>query len=449
MKISLAALLSALMSLALLCATKSGTAQRISATLGDDRPQISGPLSVQRAVDIALKGNLEVQAMQDEAAAAGHETRATRAMTRLQVSANTYLSTGSMPNVLGSSPGVMPAGVVVAPAKSFADQNLTLMVPLYTGGRLGGLVRAASEREKSARAGVGSAQVDAALMVKDAYYRSLLAAEMVKVAQARVDAARALVENTRAMFEAGKGIQASVSRAEAEQADGQRMLTSALNDQQKMLLDLKRAMGVRWDSAIILSDALTFAPPANDVNGSLAEAARIRPELLAARAQVEAARAQVGVAMGSQRPQVYGAAMADAFAPGDMGKYTGATVGVTISFPLVDGGQRRAEVAQMNAMQRRSETALKNTEQRVATEIRQAWLDVQTGAQNYQTAQSAVVAAQAAYDVVVLRVQAQKAILVEQLDALAALTQARTNLAQALYDHSIAAARLQRAIGRP
>jgi outer membrane protein TolC len=46
-------------------------------------------------------------------------------------------------------------------------------------------------------------------------------------------------------------------------------------------------------------------------------------------------------------------------------------------------------------------------------------------------------------------VQNGKAILVEQLDALAALTQARTNVAQALYDHSLAAARLQRAVGRP
>jgi outer membrane protein TolC len=54
-----------------------------------------------------------------------------------------------------------------------------------------------------------------------------------------------------------------------------------------------------------------------------------------------------------------------------------------------------------------------------------------------------------AYDVMVLRVENQRSILLEQLDALAALTQSRANLAQALYDHSIAVARLQRAIGRP
>lgn len=47
----------------------------------------------------------------------------------------------------------------------------------------------------------------------------------------------------------------------------------------------------------------------------------------------------------------------------------------------------------------------------------------------------------------VVRVEAGKAILVEQLDALAALTRARANLAQALYEHQLALAKLSRAIG--
>lgn len=425
---------------------------RQTAVLGGNRPSISGPLSVKDAVQRSLRSNLDVQASRAEAEAARQETGVARAMTRPQVSANTYLTGGSMANIFGTSPNVTPTNALIVPANTFADQNLTLMVPLYTGGRLGSLVRAASERERAASAGIGTAQVDAALMVKDAYYRALLAAEMVRVAEARAAAAQALAETARALFEAGKGIQASVFRAESEIADAQRMLTSARNDQAKMILDLKRAMGVNLESAISLSDSLSFAPLADRVNGvnsSLSDAARVRPELQAARATVEAARAQVGAAKGSQQPQIYGAAMADAFAPRDMGRNGGGTVGVTMSIPLFDAGQRRAETGQARAMQQRSEAELKNMELRVATEVRQAWLDVDTGAQNYRTAQAAVQAAQAAYDVVVLRVQSQKAIMVEQLDALAALTQARTNVAQALYDHEIALARLQRAIGRP
>jgi outer membrane protein TolC len=74
---------------------------------------------------------------------------------------------------------------------------------------------------------------------------------------------------------------------------------------------------------------------------------------------------------------------------------------------------------------------------------------METAAENHRAAESIVQSSQAAYDVVALRVETQKSILVEQLDALAALTQARLNLSQALFDHSIAVAHLRRAIGRP
>lgn len=417
--------------------------------LGSDGPQISGPLSVRQAVDRALKSSLEVRMSRAEADAAGQETRAARAMRGPQVSANTYLTAGSMPSLFGSSPGVSPSNVLIAPDRGSLDQNLALMVPLYTGGRLENQVKSAVERESEARAGIDAAGADAALLVRDAYYRALLAAEMEKVARARLDADRATLETTRALFEAGKGLQASVARAEAELADAQRMLTSARNDRAKRLLDLKRAMGVSLDSDVTLSDSLSYASLDRTLDSALAEANRVRAELLAARARLEAAKARTGAARGAFQPQVYGAAMGDVFAPDDNGKRAGGAVGVTVSIPLFDSGQRKAEVGRMAAMQRRADAEVKDLELRVATEVRQAWLDVDTAAENYRTAQAAVQSAQAAYDVVVLRVQNQKSILVEQLDALAALVQARTNVAQALYDHSIAVARLQRAIGRP
>ncbi len=125
-------------------------------------------------------------------------------------------------------------------------------------------------------------------------------------------------------------------------------------------------------------------------------------------------------------------AMADGFTSHPQGTREGYTVGVVLSLPLMDGGQRRAETAQARARQERAEAEARDLELRVAVEVQQAWLDVQTAAENYRTAQAALQAAQAAYDVTALRVQNQKGLLVEQLDALAALTQARGNVAQAL-----------------
>jgi outer membrane protein TolC len=304
-------------------------------------------------------------------------------------------------------------------------------------------------REDAAQAEIAMAQADVALMVRESYLRVLLSAEIVKAAQARVDSSTALVSVTRAQVEAGKGIQASVVRAEGELADARRMLATAQNNRAKALLDLRRTMGVQLDSDIAPSDALSMIPPDTDLNADLAEAARIRPELLAARARLDAAKAQAGAAKGSRKPQIYGAAMGDAFAPRDGNKVTGGTVGVVMSIPLFDAGQRGSEISQMEALVRRSEAEIKDLELRIAMEVRQARLDIETAAENQRAAESIVQSSQAAYDVVALRVENQRSILLEQLDALAVLTQAKVNLAQALFDHSIAVAHLRRAIGRP
>jgi len=83
-----------------------------SGVLDGDLPRLSGPLSLKDAVETALRGNFDVQAARFEADAAHEETRALRAMTRPQISANTYVSSGDMRNILGTPPGSSPANAL-------------------------------------------------------------------------------------------------------------------------------------------------------------------------------------------------------------------------------------------------------------------------------------------------------------------------------------------------
>lgn len=417
--------------------------------LSMDRPQINGTLTLAQAVQTGLRENLMVRAAQADVKAAAATTGVVRSQKQPQLSANTYLTYGDFGSIFNTAPDVTPVNNLATPSQGYADQNLTLSVPVYTSGRLEQQVRAASERERAAVLDMRGVQAETTLRIKDAYYRALLGAENVKAAQARVDAAAELVRTTQALFAAGKGLEASVQRVGAEQADAQRTLTAARNTQAKALLDLKAAMGVRLDSDVTLSDTLAFTPPAGDLTAQLADAGRFRAELLSARARVAAAGHQAGAVRSSQGPQIYGMAMADGLNSHSFGTREGYAVGLVISLPLLDGGLRRSETAQARAQEERAQAEERDLELRIANEVQQAWLDVQTAGENYRTAQAALQAAQAAYDVTVLRVQNAKGLLVEELDALSALTQARGNIAQALYDHSFAVARLQRAVGRP
>jgi outer membrane protein TolC len=94
------------------------------------------------------------------------------------------------------------------------------------------------------------------------------------------------------------------------------------------------------------------------------------------------------------------------------------------------------------------QTALLRAQQlQVENEVRQAWLDIETAAANIATAEAALKDAEEAHRVATLRVNEGKAPLVEQIDALAALTEARIRLLEAHTEHVLAQARLLRAMG--
>lgn len=421
----------------------------IAQTSSTELPSIKGTLTLMQTLQIGLKNNLMLSAVREDINAALQETRIAKSQMRPQLSANVYTSFGDYGNILSSAGNVTPTNYLSVPSQGFADLNLTLMVPLYTNGRLQAGVRTARERERATLADVGGVEQETMLRITDAYYRTLLAGELAKTAQARLDADNELVKNTQALFSAGKGLEASVLRSKAERADAQRALTTSRNTERKALLDLKTVMGVRLDSEIVPADTLTFTPLKNDLLTEIANAQKERPELRAAKLRASAFSGVTQSRQGAQGVQVYGMAMADGFTSGANRTREGYTVALVVSLPVFDGGQRKAETSLARAQQRRAEAEARDLELRVENEVRQAWLDVETAEENYRTAQSALLSAKSAYDVTTLRVQNGKGLLVEQLDALASFTLAQSNLAQSLYDHALSVSRLRRATGKP
>ncbi len=405
-------------------------------------------LTIEEAVQFGLKNSPVLRGAEAEIQAAKAETRVSRSRLFPQVGLNGFATQGSMSNILQSTMGFEPQALLLAPKDGFTDLNLTLMMPLYTGGTLSSLVAAAIARERAVYQEATGMAAEVALMIRTAYAQALYGEALADAARARVEAATGMVAVARAQVEAGKGIEANVQRSEAELAEAQQDLTMAENDRRKMLLDLLEAMGAPLSSLPELGEKPSFQVVAGSLDGYLGQAKERRGELLAARQKSAAAKADVDAKLGAIRPQVYGFAMGDAFNPRDeMGNRSGYTAGLVASFPLFDGGMRRSEVSASRAMYEKARADASAWELKTEKEVRQAWLDVETVAKNYATATAALASAQASYEVMKLRVEAGKAILVEQLDALATLTRARSNLAKATFDHFVAKARLLRAVG--
>lgn len=410
-------------------------------------PRLEGQITLDQAVRFALVHSPMLRAISKETQMASAGIKMAQSMGRVQLSTTTSLSAGDSPSIFPSSAGVMPGNFMLTPGRGALNQNLTAMLPLSTGGLVHGQIQLAEQKTQVAQAEEIKAQQDLVLRVSETYLNGIYSQEMVMAAQVRLEAAQALLATTQAQVEAGKGIEASVRRVEAEVADAKRMLASAKNESEKSLIELKAMLGANLALIIEIQEPEQITDSVSELTVLLKRAQEQRPELVAARVQLDAATTRSSLVAASRRPQVYGMAMTDAMAASGMMSRVGYTLGVTASLPLSDGGLRKSQSQEASLGVEKAKAELTEVSLRVQSEVRQAVLDLETAQENLTSARSSRDAAQSAYDVTVLRVVNQKAILVEQLDALATLTQSRNSLVKANFDLMLATYRLKRMTG--
>lgn len=360
-----------------------------------------------------------------------------------KLSLNGFANTGNNASIVGSSPGIDPATSINVPAKDFLDGNLTLMVPLLVA-KQASAVDSSRAVASSTAADVREEQGQVRFAVTEAYLRVRLNRQLVETEETKVRATEELVRTTHALVDSGKGIEASVLRAEAERQKAIRALTSAQNDLSKSILDLDESIGLRLDTLLDPVDPLPDQGSPDTLAASIQNARQKRGLVQSLKSRLDSSVYDEKSIHAKRTPSVYGYAMTDATNRRDFG---GLTVGLTISLPIFDSGRIDAEVAQQHAVRQKAEVQLKQAETAVEKEVRQAWLDVQTALANQQSAKSSLSSAQAAFEVAVLRVAAGKSIILEQLDALEFLTRSKGELAQAAYDLAVANAKLLRATG--
>lgn len=419
-----------------------------------DLPTVSRPkLSLREALAVAAQNNVTLKQMQADADAASASVRSATAQAQPSLSATTYGTFGDSPNILTSSPGVLPLNIFAVPPRGFADQNLTLMVPLLTGGRLQGSVTAARRQGEAARLSVQASRLIVIEAVTEDYVNAALQQALVDVARARLTAEDEQVRVTQEKVGTGRSAPVDLLREQAEQADAKQSLLAARNEAALALVSLKTAMGVTQESNLALSDTLPNLSGSVEalpltIQDALRQAEAHRPELAAARKQRDAAQAGVSTAKGAYSPQVYGVAMGDAMTGQGVGR-AGYTVGLTASLPLYDGGQRRADVDGAKARLDRARADVLQVRQTVDQQVATAWLTLQTATAMVQVSMAGVTAAQESYRLADLRYNAGKSVTAERLDALSALTHAEGTLAQAETSRLFAQAKLAAAAGGP
>jgi outer membrane protein len=157
---------------------------------------------------------------------------------------------------------------------------LQISQPLYTGGRLqAGLAMARSARA-AAEFGISEAEAEIALDVRTAYFRTVLAAEIIQIAREAYELADAQLRQVELFLQQGTASEFDVLSARVERDNLQPAIVEAENAERVSGLNLKRLINIPAEQPVELVTPLD--PLIEDVDReALRAAVTRRPALLA------------------------------------------------------------------------------------------------------------------------------------------------------------------------
>lgn len=330
------------------------------------------------------------------------------------------------------------------------SNTITASIPIYTGGKLSGTIDQAKASYNYSVIGLQKAYNDMRQTVTDGYYGMLQADNLQNLSRESVNRLEEHLKNVQAQYEVGVVAKVDVLRSEVELADAQQNLIKAENAYQIAEASLNRVIGLPMDTTLKLQDSLQYTPYDNDLQYCLDYAAQNRPELAQARENVNAAKGALKVARSGHMPQISASASQkweDTNWPGDEnGKWA---VGVGVSLNIFDTGVTMSKIHGAEADLAKAEENYRDTEDAVMLDVRSTYLDLREAEKRIATTKVAVDKAEEDFHIAQVRYMAGVGTNTDVLDAQVALTDAKNNYIQSLYDYNTSKTALESAIGVP
>ena len=334
--------------------------------------------------------------------------------------------------------------------------DLTLNQPIYTGGAISANREAARMDESAATWSQSLTALELGYAARMEYWTAVAASAGVNVAEAQIKRTRRLLDDARALREAGMAVNADVFAAEARVAAAEVDVIRAQNEEKQGLARLRSLLGMDDAEAVTLADASTDQVPGHppSLTGLQQQALEHRPELKMTDARIAGLGARARAVDAARLPMV-----------GATGQYLVARpnqryfplvdeandswrVGVAASWKVFDGSQTKARAAGVEAEQRALQQDRGEMERKIRLEVETTQLELESALKAVTAADASATAATAWEEASSERYAAGLALVSELLDAQADLTAAEAAQVRTRVTAWMADATLQRVVGR-
>lgn len=336
------------------------------------------------------------------------------------------------------------------PAYNIFSNQLLLTYPLYSGEKLENQLAVASLNQKTATLNSQINRQQLIAEVTGTYYDVLARKKLLQNAVESADAFTAHLDNVQKQYDAGNVALVDVLQTKVRLADAQDGLTKAQNAYHISMYKLNSLMQQPLHNDLELAEPLNISDYPLTLEESIAAAMKQQSEITATTTNLTIAQKQVAIAKSANKPNID---LTASQAWWDSSNYPGTkdhswTIGATIKLDVFDGGLVNAQKQQAEAIVKISTDQIKQKKDAVELEINQAYLGMQEAKKRQETNQVAIDHAQLDFKLAKVRFDAGIGTNLDLIDSEVALTQAKNNYTQALYDYNVSRVQLDKAIGK-
>lgn len=341
--------------------------------------------------------------------------------------------------------------------------RLSVQQPLFTGFKLISAIHAAEAFAEASALEQANDRDDLDLNITAAYWTLYQTLETKKVADENLSRLTTYLRDSENMMKAGLATKNDVLKIQVQLNNARLVQIDAANDVQVATMNLNNILSRPVESEIQLAstpgrladdDTLLSGQKAETVPELVDRAFRVRPDVQAMGARVEASRAGVTAAQANWWPQLFLSANYYysephvRYQPPQPVWNDSWDVGVTLQFDLWNWGLTSYETDQAKATFAQNQILLEQMKENVTLEVRRQTLALRRSREKVQVARIGVDQAEENLRSTGDKYRNGVATSTDLLDANLSLLQARTSFTGALVEQELAIARLNRAIGR-
>ncbi len=330
-------------------------------------------LTLKQAQEYALAHHPEIQAADFKAQADEQRIREARAAFFPQVTANvSAVSANDSDNTRIAATGGLNNPTVLS-----RESNGLLVSQMITDfGRTAELTSSSRYQAYSSEQMAQAVRARVLMEVTRAYYNALGATSILEVAKQTVDARQLLLDRVKALAKGNLKSSLDVSFAEVSLDEANLLKLKAENRVDEAFATLSAALGSRGRQPLVLGEQPLPSSPPESVDPLIEQALNLRPELIAAKAQRDAALKLASAEQAAQYPTItaLGAAGVSPVRDDKLNE-TYAAGGVNVSFPVFNGGKLSAKAEEARLRAQAAQKLLDDQENQVVRDVQVAWLN--------------------------------------------------------------------------